>query len=800
MTVTPRSLSTTLFQYMVIVFWALCLGLGLAWIVSEVRVMRADAVVAEQEYVDQQKHEVQVLINRLVNDINGEIDRSRATQEKELQQRVDQATALATHFWEAQKGTRPRAHIINSIREALRSLRYDDGAGYYFIFDLEGREVLNADHPETEGQDMLSRQDPEGRLVVPEILDLVAQQGEGIYRYLWSKPNSDGTHHAKTSYFRLFEPLGLVIGTGLYDEDFTRGLQASVLDRVRQIRFGDNGYVFVNSYDGHALVIRSDRFAAGDDIWELEDPTGLKVIQEERRAVAHPEGDFIYYHWSEPGRSEPVEKASFIQGIERWQWMIGAGVHLQDLETVLAQRRKAAQGVIVRAVLQILIAFAAALLLSTFLARRFSRRIRKDLDTLGTAFEKAVADHQEIDSSGLGYVEFRGFAGSMNEMIAERRSIEADLLKARNLESIGVLAGGIAHDFNNLLTAILGNISLAREDLAELPETDALLSRAEGVSHRARDLSQQLLAFARGGAPVRSLEDLSEILRETATFSLLGSNVELNFVLPDEMYRAEVDAGQFSQLVSNLTLNASQAMPGGGTLTIIARNRDLSEGNGLKLPPGAYVALEFRDTGVGIPTEDLDRIFDPYFTTRREGTGLGLSSVYAIVKNHGGAIHVETDPGHGTVFRLWIPARPGAQPLETIQRRTEGPLPQRVLLMEDDESVAAVGVRMLEHIGCEAELAENGEQALAMYEREKSAGHGFDVVIMDLTIRGGMGGQEAVGELLQCDPDACVIVSSGYSNDPVMSDYRRYGFRAMIRKPYSLENLRDVLAGLRSSD
>ena len=792
----PRPLSTSLFRYMMAVFWALSLGMGLAWVISDVRHLNADVNNAEQEYVDRQKDVVRDVINQLAFRINNLIDAMPQKQEAELRDRVDRADALARHLWELNRDRMPREQLIRLVCEALRPLRYDGNSSYYFVIDRNGLVRMNADRADLEGRDVSQQQDVEGRFITRDMVALATGQGEGVYRYLWTKPGLEGAHHAKTSYVRLFEPLGLVIGTGQYDADFRAAQQKEILGRIATMRYGETGYVFVNSYDGTALLIRSDRYRAGDNIWELEDPSGQKVIQAERRAVENPGGDFIEYVWYEPGHEEPVRKISFIQGIDRWQWMIGAGVHLDALDTIFAERRAIMQGVVRRAVLQTLLTFGLALILSTYVARRFAARIRGELDTLGAVFERAVTEHREIDPAGLGYLEFRGFADSMNAMIGERRQIEADLLKARNLESIGVLAGGIAHDFNNLLTAILGNISLARMDLPDGSESEQALAQAESVSQRARDLTQQLLAFAKGGAPIRSLEDLGSIIRESADFSLLGSSVDLQFDLQEDLYPAEVDAGQFSQVVGNLTLNASQAMPGGGRLTIRARNRDLEEGNGLELPAGPYVAIEFRDTGCGIAREHLDRIFDPYFTTKAAGTGLGLSSVYAIVKNHDGVIRVETEPGAGTTFRIWIPARrTGLRPSET-QRPEVDALPKRVLLMDDDDAVSTVCCRMLERIGCEVERAENGERALEMYERASEAGRRYDVVIMDLTIRGGMGGQEAIQRLLEFDPAACAVVSSGYSNDPVMSDHRQYGFRAVIRKPYDVAELREVLGGL----
>ncbi len=380
--------------------------------------------------------------------------------------------------------------------------------------------------------------------------------------------------------------------------------------------------------------------------------------------------------------------------------------------------------------------------------------------------------------------------------ITERKKTETELLKLEKLESIGVLAGGIAHDFNNLLTVILGNISLAQLDVEEPAKLTPRLGDVEKAVLTARELTRQLLTFAKGGAPIKKTSSLREIVGQSCSFSLSGSNVKCNFSFAEDLMPSDVDAGQISQVMQNLIINAAQAMPHGGAINVACSNVVVGPGDSLPLSAGPHIKISIQDQGIGIPNENLSKIFDPYFTTKPTGSGLGLATSYSIIHKHGGFIGVESEPGAGSVFHVYLPASlkqlpvPAAETREVTMTGGKG----RVLVMDDEEAVRKVAGQMLTVLGYEPILARDGAEALEQYRNALQAGRPVDAVIMDLTIPGGMGGKDAIGKVLEFDPQARVIVASGYSNDPVMAEFRSHGFKGVMAKPFTLNSFSKVLS------
>jgi PAS domain S-box-containing protein len=387
----------------------------------------------------------------------------------------------------------------------------------------------------------------------------------------------------------------------------------------------------------------------------------------------------------------------------------------------------------------------------------------------------------------------RQYMVSVARDVTERLKMEEEIQRSHKLESVGILAGGIAHDFNNLLAAILNNVYISKQNTDRTSKAYSRLVEAEKAVIRASDLTRQLLTFARGGAPVKRTTNIDDVIRESAAFVLRGSNVKCEYDMPDSLWTVEADEGQISQVIQNLVVNADQSMPEGGTIRISGKNTMIGSEEDVPLQAGKYINITVQDQGTGISEENVQNIFNPYFTTREEGHGLGLAVTYSIIKNHDGYISVDSKEGGGTSFTFYLPVSekqaPPKEPHADTMLTGEG----RVLIMDDEEMVRNSLGEMLSGMGYEVELSKDGAEAVAHYEKAMSASSPFDVVILDLTVPGGMGGKEAITKLRELDANIKAIISSGYSNDLVMANFETHGFSDVITKPYSVLQLSRVL-------
>jgi len=398
----------------------------------------------------------------------------------------------------------------------------------------------------------------------------------------------------------------------------------------------------------------------------------------------------------------------------------------------------------------------------------------------------------DFTASFIEYDNMPALMGSTFD-ITERKKAEEELQKTSKIESLGILAGGIAHDFNNLLTVIMGGITLAKDDRIIHKHRSKILTEAEGAAVKAKELTQQLLTFSRGGVPVKKVTSIPDLLRDTTDFILRGSSVKCKYRIAGDLMNAEIDEGQISQVIQNLALNAVQASPESGIINISAENTRISEGSTIPLEPGEYIRIAIRDHGQGIPHEHLDKIFDPYFTTKIKGHGLGLSVCYSIIKNHDGHISVRSKINSGTTFRIFLPAShidiADKEKPKIHMSHGKG----KILLMDDEDMILSVTSKMIKTLGFEVEVSRDGEEAIRKYRQAKESGEPFDLVIMDMTVPGGMGGRETIGVLSNFDPAIKAIVSSGYSNDPVMAHFSDYGFSGVLSKPFNFDNVREII-------
>jgi two-component system, cell cycle sensor histidine kinase and response regulator CckA len=411
----------------------------------------------------------------------------------------------------------------------------------------------------------------------------------------------------------------------------------------------------------------------------------------------------------------------------------------------------------------------------------------------GTAFPIEVRPREQ-------YLRGRNIRIIVIRDLTQRKDMEEEVLKSKNLQSVGTLAGGIAHDFNNLLTAIVGNISLARMNTSQNVKITEFLNEAERIAFMGKNLTQQLLTFSRSGEPVRKVVFLGTMLRDVTEKILGSSSVRPRYIIPMDLFPVEVDEDQMKQVIQNMVINAKESMPSGGTIVISCENVNVTPQNKLPLIKEEHVRISIRDEGVGILEENISKIFDPYFTTKgmgsQKGVGLGLAICYSIIKNHNGYIMVDSVPGKGTTFQIYLPATKKDIIEVRIEEKVVTQGKGRVLVMDDEEMILKIAKELLQIMGYEVTTAKSGEETIGLYRQAMELKKPFDTVVLDLAIPGGMGGKEVMQELMAIDPHVRGIVSSGYLNDPVVKDFRRYGFLATLTKPYEANELDDKLQNI----
>ena len=408
----------------------------------------------------------------------------------------------------------------------------------------------------------------------------------------------------------------------------------------------------------------------------------------------------------------------------------------------------------------------------------------------------------EVELEAIAFESGQACRMAVTDITARKRA-ESDRLVLDKLESTGILAAGIAHDFNNLLTVILLNLELARMHTPLEEKLAQHLEEAKETCLLASSLTTQLLTFAKGGAPIRKAMLLSGVIQESIRPCLSGSKVRCEFSLAEDLWLTEVDAGQIGQVIRGMILNAREAMPEGGVVYVRAENMILGAQEQTSLPAGEYIHVSIADQGTGIAKEVLPKIFDPYFSTKhrgdQKGMGLGLTICHAVVQKHGGAIVVKSEVAVGTTFDIYLPAARKLSDGEKVPMPTNEPRHGRMLVMDDEEGVRVVLGQTLEGMGHSAEMVEDGEEAIEVFRKANTLGRRFDAVLLDLTIREGMGGQETLQALLKIDPNVKAIAMSGYIDSPVILEPERHGFKAALEKPFDVGKLQEILCRVMDS-
>ena len=881
---------------------------------------RVEAAHLRENYLNQQKYEVKNEVEKVIDYINYNWSQTEQRLKANIKARTYEADAIAANLQKKFAGKKSTAEIRGLIVEALRPIRFNNGRGYFFATGLDGREILFADHPELEGKDLMNMRDTRGAFVIREMIDLVCRDGEGYYRYTWTKPGESGKDYPKIAYLKYSAPLDGFIGTGEYLDDVERDIQQEVLGRIGKIRFGKDGYIFVVSFDGVTLMNGVQPELIGKPIWDMTDPYGVKVIQEERRAAETPNGDFIRYHWEKPTTRTISPKISFVKGFRQWRWMVGAGVYVDEVESVIAAKEADVKHNARIDFFYLFLILVGFLALAFALSYFFSNFIRKQFEIFLSFFTKMETGGEPIDTSRLITTEFISLGESANTMLArrrqaedarqqsesryrlllqnlndavyvheatpekagaivdvndqvcrmlgytrdellalsvaaidvpeqaaklpkiltqvfaegqalfetehlakdrrripvevsarlfelngqpmilsvvrditERKRLEAQLIQAQKMESVGRLAGGVAHDFNNILTGISGYAELI---LAGLHPDDPLATDVTEIKHsaeRAAALTSQLLAFSRKQIIAPRQINLNELLTNSTRMiqRLIGEDITLVFDPGPDLGTIQADPNQIEQVLINLAVNARDAMPGGGTLRIETANVEMHEdaaGEPFDTLAGKYVRLAVSDTGCGMSAEVQSHLFEPFFTTkeRGKGTGLGLSMVYGIIKQNNGVIRLKSAVGAGTTFTIYWPLVAGEA--EQPKRPVSETLPvgsETILLAEDEVMVRNLARKILARQGYRVIAAEGGHQAILAAQDPNLK---IDLLLTDVVMPE-MNGSQLYQTLAASRPRLKVLFMSGYTEDAVARHGVLDAGVNFVQKPFSVETL-----------
>lgn len=757
-----------------------------------------------EAFLEEQQATVRNEVEKVLDYIEYHHSRNEQVLRANLLERVNEAHAIASHLVEVEQGRRSRAEIERLVVEALRPIRFNNGRGYYFMVTMQGVEKLYPVAPQFENQNLLDLQDARGNFVISDEIALLRQQPEGFVFDHWRKPGASSEMiYPKITCIMRFEPFDWYLGTGEYRDDFEHDIQQELLERIAKIRFESEGYIFVNTFAGDALLMDGERVTTSTNILDVEDPDGIKVVRRELEVSQQPEGGYLTYTWNRLTEPVPARKISFVKRYPEWQWVVGAGLYLDEIEQVIADRRLALRRNVRSGILQILAILAGLAVFVAAVTASFSRRTRRHFEAFTAFFNRAASESSPIDESQLRFSEFAKLARSANAMIAARnqaeeanRELQEQLLRARKMEALGLLTGGVAHDLNNILSGLVLVPDLL---LMELPESSPLRRRVmtiKDAGERAAAVVADLLAASRGGRgtveivnPNQAVERLvqsPELLKLKSTHSAVGVTAELDA----GALNVRCSRAQLGKALYNLVANAVEAIEGAGSVTVATANRYLEAPHtGYEtIPSGEYVVLSVADSGAGVSEADLGRVFEPFFTKKilgRTGTGLGLTVVWHTVKDNHGFVDVQSSAA-GTTFELYLPPcrepAAGAQPpvpVKDLQGHGE-----TILIVDDEPSQREIAAELLNRLGYRVTTATSGEEAVALVEHTA-----FDLVVLDMIMAPGIGGRETYEAILRRRPGQPAIIASGFAETEDIRRTLEMGAGAAVLKPYTIERI-----------
>jgi len=794
----------------VAIFAALLVG-GV-WLAQEYFRFERTSVSLKDEYMQNQRYLIKDEVDRVIQYIKHKRTQTESRLKESLQARVQEAVDVAANIYAAHKGTASDDEIVGLIKDALRPIRFNDGRGYYFIYRMDGTNVMLPISPELEGTNMLNMQDSTGGYIIQRTQRIVRDRGKGFLIWYWYHPEDKTQMRHKLGFVQAFEPLGWWIGTGEYVDDFEKLVQQEALSWINSIRYGKDGYIFVYDYQANTLAHYKPE-NIGLNQWDFRDANNKPVLQELISIAKEDSGQYLSYVGTiRPSTGLPEEKIAYARGIQDWQWMVGTGVYVNSINVQLESMRRIQMHKIQRNILVICLVVAVCILFISLLSRFLARKISTDLFVFTDFFRDAARSGSKIRTDDVYFSELQGVAEAANNMVDERNLAESELekvqgqlLQSRKMEALGLLAGGVAHDLNNVLSGMIGYPDLILHELPEDSRHRLFLHKIKESGQKAANIVDDLLTLARRGVAQRQVLDMNAQIERylqspeyVRNFEKLD-NIEVETRLDPGLLKIRGSQVHIQKTIMNLVNNAAEAQPDGGKILIATANAyvDKTFMGYQKIEQGEYVVLTVSDKGTGIAREDLDRIFEPFFTKKklgRSGTGLGMAVVWGTVQDHDGFVNVQTREREGTTFELYFPATRDniLAEVERPERSAYQGHGEHILIVDDVLEQRELAGTILQNLGYKTTEVSSGHEAVAFLKD-----HQADLVLLDMIMEDpDMDGLETYRRIVEFLPQQKVVITSGYAETDRVKAALLLGDSQYVKKPYSVHRIGVTIQGM----
>ena len=754
----------------------------------------------ESEYIKSQKDLLRQEIESVERIIKYNRSKLNQTIHENIKEHVYIAHDIATHIYERNKNNKSKSEIITLIKDALRGYRFFNGRGYVFIDSLQ--DYTNVLHPiirHIEGTSVLKSKNHKGIFFAKNLLNVAKEKGEGYYSYDWVKPNEEG-QFSKVSFVKKFKPYNWSIGTGDYLVEVEREIQKEILERIGEIRFGKEGYIFVVNYDGDVMMNRGNRSLIGKNILHVTDSNGVRVAEEVIKLAQTPGWDgYFNYTWKKLSSDKIAPKVAYHKMVQDWGWYYGAGVYLDDVDGVIAIQRSQLRSELFLNLSLIALSIIIALFFIIKLARKNSKQLYFDISKLLGFFSNLSTKSEPLHTENFIFTEFKELGDSANEMLEKQKVseekrlvLERTVQHTQKMDTVSQMVGGIAHDFNNLLSAILGYGELLESKLSDQPKLEGFCSQINIAGKRGSKLTRKLLSLSRTTDTEAEQCDINNLLNGEREFlkKSLTAKIDLNFILNKNVWLTKINKNDCEDAILNLCVNAMHAMKDGQQDSVIEIKTDnfyYDGENTLDLEAGDYVKISILDNGLGMEEIVRERLFEPFFTTRETGTGLGLSQVYNFIKRSQGAIQVASTLGKGSEFQLFFPRYKEDEHAETVAVEQDKSIntkgSETILIVDDEDALRSLCTELLSAEGYNILQAEHGIDALAILENEK-----VDLLLSDV-IMPNMDGNLLAERVKKLYPHIKIQLISGYMKDDQIYESNLDLFDNILRKPVEATTL-----------